>query len=384
MCTHTHTRTIACYFNSDMLMHYHPGALRRSKWSCCRQVGHATLGCLPTYHLLTRSSSRYAQIRRKDTLTNCSTEVVLPGSQILNNGLSVDMADNTGRRNSDGVVGKVRSAPGLSNSCLQLASDPPHSKELFNPTSPLSTNSQTSSRTSTDPSVDVENVPFTHVSIMTSVDIATDVGQDGTEKDQKRERHIGRFMHGAQKSSVGSIGQLSGQSQVAPAWTSENSSSSVPCDAAASPTCFEYEHRALARTLPRSFKTRPMRRSEGGNKLDPPMESTGQHSGMASEEDLAVVSFPRMKRGSGSFAIHYTPNNVITPITEHSSHARPVPSIPSTSAAARPQMKHSKTFIMHRRQLPPSSSRFCQSMRALTKPLIEPKVSLSNPNVVHV
>ena len=61
----------ACYFNQDMLMHYHPGIFIKNKWNCCHQSGKPALGCQPSYYLLTRSSSRYAQMRRKDTL--CST-----------------------------------------------------------------------------------------------------------------------------------------------------------------------------------------------------------------------------------------------------------------------------------------------------------------------
>ena len=45
-------------------MHYHPGAFTKNGWSCCKQRHKPTLGCQPTYYLLTRSSSRYAQMRR--------------------------------------------------------------------------------------------------------------------------------------------------------------------------------------------------------------------------------------------------------------------------------------------------------------------------------
>ena len=45
-------------------MHYHPGAFLRDGWSCCHKRLRPTLGCQPTYYLLTRSSSRYAEMRR--------------------------------------------------------------------------------------------------------------------------------------------------------------------------------------------------------------------------------------------------------------------------------------------------------------------------------
>ena len=56
-----------------MLMHYHPGIYIKRRWSCCQSRDKVTLGCQPTFHLLTRSSSRYADMRRRDTLLTCST-----------------------------------------------------------------------------------------------------------------------------------------------------------------------------------------------------------------------------------------------------------------------------------------------------------------------
>ena len=60
--------TVECQGNSDMLMHYHSGAFKNS-WTCCGSRDKTALGCQPTYFLLTKSSSRYADLRRKDTLT---------------------------------------------------------------------------------------------------------------------------------------------------------------------------------------------------------------------------------------------------------------------------------------------------------------------------
>lgn len=65
-------------------MHYHSGAFVKNSWTCCVSRDKTALGCQPTYFLLTKSSSRYADLRRKDTLTrkpslkqtpmHCSTE----------------------------------------------------------------------------------------------------------------------------------------------------------------------------------------------------------------------------------------------------------------------------------------------------------------------
>ena len=52
-----------------MLMHYHPGSYIKNRWSCCQQRTRTSLGCQPTYYLLTRSSSRYAEMRRNQRLS---------------------------------------------------------------------------------------------------------------------------------------------------------------------------------------------------------------------------------------------------------------------------------------------------------------------------
>lgn len=49
-------------------MHYHSGVFTKNRWSCCLNRSKLGLGCQPTFHLLTRSSSRYADMRRRDTL----------------------------------------------------------------------------------------------------------------------------------------------------------------------------------------------------------------------------------------------------------------------------------------------------------------------------
>lgn len=61
--------SVECQSNADMLMHYHSGAFIKNSWTCCGTKDKTALGCQPTYFLLTKSSSRYADLRRKDTLT---------------------------------------------------------------------------------------------------------------------------------------------------------------------------------------------------------------------------------------------------------------------------------------------------------------------------
>ncbi|CAI8012738.1 Ras GTPase-activating protein 2 [Geodia barretti] len=109
-----------CYFNKEMMMHYHPGALLRNCWSCCKQTGKTSLGCQPTYHLLTRSSSRYAQMRRKDTLTSSQ------GSQgRRSKSSSVPREERMSQTPVPGARmeeegGGSGSGRGLSNSCFDL------------------------------------------------------------------------------------------------------------------------------------------------------------------------------------------------------------------------------------------------------------------------
>ena len=384
-------------------MHYHPGSLLKNKWSCCHQRGRATLGCQPTYHLLTRSSSRYAQIRRKDTLTSIQNwtrrDSQLHDRMSATTGVDVedgmsgvhldhrsgttglDLEDETGGEDSVEVADGMQSSPqrqGLSNSCVELSSYPSHNRELSSTScSTTNTNSQRSSRNSNDQSVGLGSMLLTRVSVTT----ASDAVEEEERKDEgvlEEAQPIESFMYHTPKSSIVSRGKLGGRSQVAPAWlNSSGSGSSVPCDSA-SPMRHSYifEHK----TLPRSFKTRPVRRREGSGmkEIDLTNRLPGRGKGaLKGEEDLSHVGSPRAKKGGGSFTTHYMPSTVITPITEHSC-SRPMSFI--TSSGMLPP-KHSRA---QGKNLPPSTNLFSQSMKALATPLIEPKVSLSNPNIIHV
>ena len=93
---------------------------------------------------------------------------------------------------------------------------------------------------------------------------------------------------------------------------------------------------------------------------------------------------PRHKRGASgltqSHSIHLV--HRVAPVTETSSREKPKP---------RSSLKHSNTFVIQRHVRAKSGEggrrierTLSHSMSALSKPLIEPKVSSSNPNVIHV
>ena len=102
-------------------MHFHPGILIKNKWNCCYQSGKNALGCQPSYHLLTRSSSRYAQMRRKDTLYSVNSKRT-SGHQVDAMRRSTVCAD---RLESERTA---RMIP-ISNSCVNLTSCTPNMME---------------------------------------------------------------------------------------------------------------------------------------------------------------------------------------------------------------------------------------------------------------
>lgn len=113
----------ACYFNQDMLMHYHPGILIKNKWDCCHQNGKTALGCQPSYHLLTRSSSRYAQMRRKDTLYSFNSK--------RSSGHQTEMRRSTVCAERP-VSERSKNIIAVSNSCVNLTSCIPNALESLN------------------------------------------------------------------------------------------------------------------------------------------------------------------------------------------------------------------------------------------------------------
>ena len=133
-------------------MHFHPGALFRNRWSCCQQQGRTSLGCQPTYHLLTRSSSRYAQMRRKDTLSSSYSS----GRRRSKSG-SVPREDQvSGPPDSLQVPADDPSSSGrgLSNSCFDLTH-----KQIHNQFEAPETESQRCSQQSTETSISMGCVP---------------------------------------------------------------------------------------------------------------------------------------------------------------------------------------------------------------------------------
>ena len=58
-------------------MHFHSGSYIGSKWTCCQKRTRQTLGCEPTYFLLTKSSSRYAETKRIETVNKLNRKSIL-------------------------------------------------------------------------------------------------------------------------------------------------------------------------------------------------------------------------------------------------------------------------------------------------------------------
>lgn len=327
----------ACYFNSDMLMHHHPGALLKNKWSCCEQQGKTALGCQPTYHLLTRSSSRYAQIRRRDTLTSSQN------SRRRSKTTSGFTAERTSI--ASGVHNEVRAVPemytkpggGLSNSCVDLMHHPPHKLETFSP----SPSSRRSSRQSTEPSVSLGNITLARVSVLTS----EGGGEDCDNCDRETEGGTE-----VQKREVVTEKKRS-KSQVAPETLNLTSPLTEP---------FELESSSSE-----TVKSRPRRGfSLNGGEVMQPFGGRGQ-------------TLPRMPprhrqlppTSSFSGSITFIPS--VTTIVEKCSTAR--------------GLTHSKTFVSPTRPTcSPQLRNISCSTSALTKPLIEPRISDTNPNVIHV
>ena len=96
-------------------MHYHPGAYTKNGWSCCKQRHKPTLGCQPTFYLLTRSSSRYAQMRRAQR----SSASPRPYSTPLRTHNSTHNNDS-GLTDATGVSGNGQTQNTRSTSCDNL------------------------------------------------------------------------------------------------------------------------------------------------------------------------------------------------------------------------------------------------------------------------
>lgn len=355
----------ACYFNRDMLMHYHPGAFMKNKWTCCQQRGRTTLGCQPTYHLLTRSSSRYAQMRRKDTLsssTNGRARAGSRGSRANSNRRSTTNTVAASTDIEDTPSSDVRSpGRGLSNSYMELSMHPPHMESVFTLSSPpANSSSRRSSKNSTEHSVGLGTMVLTRVSV--SEDAAGEVVEEEEEEESSSCRQSGYFSQSSTpKHFKPECGRLGGRSQVAPAWPV----GSPPISRSECGHSYKMEH--LHRTLPRSFKSRAPPTGLN-NSWNHSLKSEERGDPVGGEDELPVPP-PRLKKGAVSSLVG-------------SALRSPPPD-------ATVKLKHSKTFAADPRSaavksLHAKSCGFSQSLGALTKPLIEPKLSISNPNVIHV
>ena len=360
-------------------MHYHPGAFMKNKWTCCRQRGRTTLGCQPTYHLLTRSSSRYAQMRRKDTLTGSTNDQRRANTvRSTRSYRSTNVTSATASTDIEDASSEVRSpGRGLSNSYMELSSHPPHSESIFTLSSPpaASSGSRRSSKNSTEHSVGVGTMALTRISL--SEDTAEGVEE---EEEFEEEGEEGGASHRQSRSLSQSSTpkhfksdrvRAGSRSQVAPAWPT---GSSPLIGRSRSDRGYRYQNEH--QTLPRSFKSRP-----------PPtgLNNSWNHSVRSEErgdpvggEEAHPNPPPRLKRGQ------YSPT--VSSLVEATHMSLPcsqtVPNTPNIPA----KLKHSNTFAADPRvkNLQAKSFGFSQSLGTLSKPLIEPKLSVSNPNVIHV
>jgi hypothetical protein len=380
-------------------MHFHPGAMMKGKWSCCGQQGKTTLGCQPTYHLLTRSSSRYAQMRRRDTLTSTGHR------RPRNNTGPYSTLDRQSLANCS-QIGEVdgdhrRPGQGLSNSCMNLTIHAPqHRVESFVANDDTSANgdgaSQRSSRVSTDHSVGMDSITLTtrvamHETTPTGFEEREGpVGEYESQSAADMDVSGGSDRRLSQSRQHGSKRQS--RSQVAP-------EPEMSSPAKHFPLCrnhpLEMEHKSLTLPNPKS-KSRvksvesqryvnSMELAREGSPAPHPVPPPRHHR---RHHPLATAT-PNSLTGS----IHYIPkpNSDVTPPTI-SQQGNDESSMDTTG-----RLKHSHTFAVPCRNqavsraieqhLAPqmAMAKNCsQSMNALSKPIIEPKYSLTNPNVVHV
>lgn len=306
-------------------MHYHPGALLRNCWTCCKQTGKTSLGCQPTYHLLTRSSSRYAQMRRKDTLSSSQ------GSQGRRSKSSSvpreERASQTpvpcGREEEGGGRGSGR---GLSNSCFDLTHR--QIKNSFEPTL-VEAGSRCSSQLSTEPSISMGCITLTRLSLSESATPLSPPLPTPTGKTEVAERSPADGRGGGKRNRM----------QVAPEYTPAIRSRTTFPSSESQP---HLAHRTAIPALPDRFT----------------------HS--------ASVHFPTLSSGHAP------------------SRATPTGQTRLVLAASTPVAYHCLTEPRRSRRkthpVPPPPGQLSTSMSHLlpSKPVLEPKVSVTDPNTIHV
>ena len=394
-------------------MHFHPGAMMKGKWSCCSQQGKTTLGCQPTYHLLTRSSSRYAQMRRRDTLTSTGhrrprNNTTGPYSTLDRQSLA--NCSHIGEVEGSHTVQGGRPGQGLSNSCMNLTIHAPqHRIESFVANDDTTSGagdrdggdlaSQRSSRVSTDHSVGMDSITLTTRVAMRET-TPTGFEGEGPGGDYEDQSAADMDVSGGSERRL-SQGRQYGSKRQSRSQVAPEPDMSTP--AKHFPLCrshpLEMEHKSLTLPNPKSkSRVKSVESQRYVNSMElacegspaphpvPPPRHHRKHHPLA-------TTTPNSLTGS----IHYIPPN------KPSSDATTAPTKlqqgnKESSMDTTGRLKHSHTFAVqcrnqavsraieqhlapHAQLMPKNCS---QSMNALSKPMIEPKFSLTNPNVVHV
>lgn len=359
-------------------MHYHPGAIKKNKWTCCSQRGKTTLGCQPTYHLLTRSSSRYAQMRRRDTLTSVGSQRRLRNScgpySTLDRQSLTTCSHVSDREGSVDVQGKP--GQGLSNSCMNLTSVAPHRVESFMLDNTPISSSQRSSRVSADHSVGVDSITLTRVSLVET----TPNGFDCEVESQ--DMRLDSSQQSLPQLRVNSSKRQS-RSQVAPELESSLPVRHFPLSRTHP---LEMEHKSLTLPNPKSKSRKHYQRymnsvelaGEGGDSPRPVPPPRHRKHHLTSPESSLTAS------------VHCIPTDQTGKDSPRSHDDKPCDDNMESG-----KLKHSHTFVVQcqtqtvhgaieQHHLKPPSKDCSQSMNALSKPMIAPKFSLTNPNIVHV
>ena len=316
-------------------MHFHPGALFRSKWSCCKQQSRNSLGCQPTYHLLTRSSSRYAEMRRKDTLTSSQGSWRRSKSSSLQRAADRGLASH--ETHMDASVETVGSSRGLSNSCVDLVHRNVQNK--FGPLSPDATSaaSYSSSLLSNAPSISVGSITLTHLSLPESSGFSTPPAYLKPAKTRDAEQagttHTARLEPGTTHTARVEPKKRSSRSQVAPEDSSKMSPSQFP--------------------------------------------SSGSHPELREEQRGSTAPVPR--RYTHSHSVQFSnsvqqPPDYLPCLVRCGYHCLTEPR----------KVRHGKTFLDAVSPSVRQNNLSCSLSVLPPKPVIEPKVSLTDPNVIHV
>ena len=344
-------------------MHYHQGALVRNRWTCCQQTGKTSLGCQPTYHLLTRSSSRYAQMRRKDTLTSSQGSGGSQGRRSKSSSLrrgarasgTPEVAEVTveGEGEAEGRGSRGGSGcRGLSNSCFDLTHKLVQNK--FEPESPTVADSRRSSGSllSTEPSISMGCITLTRLSLSESTDPVSRPLLSASCDPVARSEVTGQQRPPGVGGGDGGKGARRSRVQIAPetvpngrprtTFPSSESQPQLAFKATFSPLPSRFTHSASVH-----FAHPPSSHSHSHSHSSP-------HTSVVSPVAYHCMTEPRRNR------LKTHPIN--TTITTNTAAA--------SAATTPPSALQFSTSSMH--HLVP------------VKPVLEPKVSVTDPNTIHV